>query len=118
VGLQRRAPLRPVLVILPAGLVGVDIFSGAFLECRYRGGDHGNALGFPLLTRSLPLTRRITAITNLDAQAVRSVARLGQRDVSGRAQADHLGLAVDPIPEQPASRALLANLQIEVIRDP
>src|SRR5690606_15060307 len=91
IGLQRRAPLRPMLVVLPAGLVGIDVFSGAFLECRYRGGDRGNALGFPLFTRSLPLTRRITAITNLDAQAVCSVAGLGQRDVLRRAQANHLG---------------------------
>src|SRR5690606_36397820 len=111
-GLQRRAPLRPMLVVLPAGLVGVDVFPGAFLECRYRGGDRGNALGFPLLTCRLLLTRRVTAITNLDAQTVCSVAGLGQRDVSGRAQADHLGLAVDPVPEQPASGTLVADLQI------
>src|SRR5690606_35645139 len=77
-----------------------------------------NALGFSLLTCSPPLTRRITAITNLDAQAVCSVAGLGQRDVSGCAQTDHLGLAIDPVPEQPASGALVADLEIEIVRDP
>jgi S1-C subfamily serine protease len=45
-------------------------------------------------------------------------ARLGQRDVSGYAQADHLRLAVDPVSEQPASRALLADFQIQIVRDP
>jgi transposase len=60
----------------------------------------------------------IGAIPYLDAQPLGLVSCLGQRDVPYRAEADHLRLAVDPVSEQPASGALVPDLEIEIVRHP
>jgi hypothetical protein len=98
--------------------MGIDVLLGACLEARHFGGLGIGTLYLALRPRRLLLRGRIYAVPYLDAQPLGFVPRLGQRDVLHRAEAGHLRLAVDPVAKQPASRALVLDLEMQIGRDP
>ena len=110
IGRERSAPLLRMLGIAPARLIGLDV------ALRRQGEADAALIGLDgELAAGTAMADRIDAIADELAHRLVLVARLGQADLIGAAQAHLAGLAGEGKAGEPGALAGAAHLQPEAI---